>query len=118
MRGLDQGIMEATYPGERWSITGLLQHIGGAEWWYLDRLGLAFDREVVSAEPFERLDRIRELLIKTLPELEASTQVAGIDGQFWSPRKVLRRALWLNEITPHTSRNCWDPETVESGQPY
>jgi hypothetical protein len=21
----------------------------------------------------------------------------------------------MNEITPHISRNCWDPETVESG---
>jgi hypothetical protein len=92
--GLDQELIDATYAGERWSTTGILQHVDGAEWWYLDRLGLAFDREEVPAEPFERLDRIRELLIKTLPELEASTQVAGIDGQIWSPRKVLRRALW------------------------
>jgi hypothetical protein len=94
VRGLDQEVIDTTYPDERWSITGILMHVGGAEWWYLDRLGLAFDREEVPSEPFERLARIRELLIKTLPELEASTQVIGIDGQIWSPRKVLRRALW------------------------
>ena len=42
--GLSNEKLEHAYPGERWSITGILKHIGGAEWWYLDRLGLAFPR--------------------------------------------------------------------------
>jgi hypothetical protein len=29
-----------------------------------------------------------------LPTLEGMKQVFGVDGEFWSPRKVLRRALW------------------------
>ena len=33
-----------TYPGERWSIAGILNHISHAEWWYQDRIGLAFQR--------------------------------------------------------------------------
>ncbi len=38
---LSTEILERTYPKERWNISGILKHIAGAEWWYLDRLGLA-----------------------------------------------------------------------------
>jgi hypothetical protein len=31
---------------------------------------------------------------ETLPALKAVNRVAGMDGELWSPRKVLRRALW------------------------
>jgi hypothetical protein len=81
-------------PKERWSINGILGHVGGAEWWYLDRLGLAFPRESVPRDPMERLVKVRMHLVKVLPTLEGSTQVVGVDGEFWSPRKVLRRAVW------------------------
>lgn len=87
-------ILERTYPKERWSISGILKHIGGAEWWYLDRLGLAFPRDEVPEEPFERLKKVRERLVEILPGLAASKQVVGISGEFWSPRKLLRRAVW------------------------
>jgi len=86
--------LEAKHPGERWSIAGILRHVGGAEWWYLDRLGLAFRRENVPAEPFERLDVVRACLVEVLPRLVGSQQVSGKDGEFWSPRKLLRRAAW------------------------
>ena len=36
----------------------------------------------------------RDLLIHTLPKLTGVAQVLGSEGEFWSPRKVLRRALW------------------------
>jgi hypothetical protein len=91
---LSAGILERTYPKERWSIAGILKHIGGAEWWYLDRLGLAFPRDEVPEHPFERLDRVRERLIEVLPGLTGSKQVVGVSGEFWSPRKLLRRAVW------------------------
>ena len=83
-----------TYPGERWSIAGILKHIAGAEWWYLDRLGLAFPRAEVPDDPFQRLERVRTHLNQVLPTLEGSKQVVGINGEFWSPRKLLRRAAW------------------------
>jgi len=86
--------LEVKHPGERWSIAGILRHVGGAEWWYLDRLGLAFRRENVPAEPFERLDVVRACLVEVLPRLVGSQQVSGKDGEFWSPRKLLRRAAW------------------------
>jgi hypothetical protein len=86
--------LEASYPGERWNIAGILRHVGGAEWWYLDRLGLAFPRQEVPDDPIERLVRMRKRLEEVLPGLVGSSQVVGIEGEFWSGRKLLRRAVW------------------------
>jgi hypothetical protein len=94
VKGLSPEKLKATYPNERWSIAGILKHIGGAEWWYLNRLGLAFQRQEVPQDPFERLDKVRSRLEEVLPEFVGSKQVVGIDGEFWSPRKLLRRAAW------------------------
>jgi len=94
IQGLSPEKLNATYPGERWSINGILGHVSGAEWWYLDRLGLAFPREQIPEEPLARLEKIRKHFNSTLFRLEGVKQVIGMDGEFWSPRKVLRRVLW------------------------
>jgi len=91
---LSSAVLERTYPHERWSIAGILKHIGGAEWWYQDRLGLAFPRVDVPDDPFERLEKVRSHLVNILPGLVGSGMVVGIDGEFWSSRKLLRRAVW------------------------
>jgi hypothetical protein len=92
--GLDQETLDAPHPGERWSIAGILQHVGSAEWWYLDRLGLSFSREQVPDDHLVRLTSVRERLEEILPSLVGIEKVVGIDGEFWSPRKLLRRAVW------------------------
>jgi hypothetical protein len=94
VRGLNAQVMDTKHAGERWSIDGILRHVGGAEWWYMDRLGLAIPREQVPDEPFERLEKVRAHLISVLPRLIGSAQVVGINGEIWSPRKLLRRAVW------------------------
>jgi hypothetical protein len=94
VRLLDNATLELTYPHERWSINGILKHIGGAEWWYLDRLGLAFPRHELPEGAIERLQIVRECLVEVLPGLVGSKQVVGVSGEFWSPRKLLRRAVW------------------------
>lgn len=86
--------LEQSFPGERWNYAGILKHVGGAEWWYLDRLGLAFPQEQIPKEPFDRLEMVRAYFLETLSKLAGSKQVVGIDGEFWSPRKMLRRAVW------------------------
>lgn len=91
---LSRSQLETRQAGERWSIAGILQHVGGAEWWYLNRLGLAQPREQVPEEPFQRLTQVRLRLEQTLPGLAGAVQVIGVDGEFWSPRKLLRRAVW------------------------
>jgi len=86
--------LTATYLNERWSINGILAHIGGAEWWYLSKLDPAISEKDLSKEPMIRLEQSRDLFIHTLPKLVDVSQVIGDDGEFWSPRKVLRRSLW------------------------
>ena len=92
--GLTEDQLNSKSPGERWSIAGILTHVADAEWWYLDRLGSAHPLEQVSQEPIKRLTKVREHLFSVLPSLVDSSQVVGADGEFWSPRKLLRRALW------------------------
>lgn len=94
VQGLSTEKLEATYMGERWSINGILGHVAGAEWWYLDRLGLAFPKNNLPEGPVQKLEKVRTHLIASLPKLEGVRQVLGIDGEFWSPRKLLRRTLW------------------------
>ena len=94
VRNLSQEVLERKYPGGRWNIAGILKHIGGADWWYLDRLGLAFPREQVPGEPFARLETTRSHLLAKLPGLVGLKHVLGSDGEIWSPRKLLRRAVW------------------------
>ncbi len=91
---LGADILTRTQPGERWDIAGILKHIGGAEWWYQDRLGLGFPRQEVPEDPLQRLEKVRANLVKVLPGLAGSRQVIGVSGEFWSPRKLLRRAVW------------------------
>jgi hypothetical protein len=92
--GLSPNQLSTKSPGERWSITGILRHVGGAEWWYLDKLGLAIPEAELPDEAFARLDRMRTRLVEVLPTLIGSKQVSGAHGEFWSPRKILRRAAW------------------------
>jgi uncharacterized damage-inducible protein DinB len=77
-----------------WSIRRILQHVGGAEWWYLDRLGLAFPQAEVPEEAFVRLEKVRAHFRLVLPTLAGDERLAEPDHELWSPRKMLRRALW------------------------
>ncbi len=82
--------------GERWDINGILNHVGGAEWWYQERLGHPFPprEEDLPSDPNARLQLVRQHFVGLLPRLQGLDQVIGLQGEFWSPRKVLRRALW------------------------
>lgn len=94
-QNLPADVLDRTYPGERWSIRGILRHIATAEFWYLDRLGLAgMNRRDLPEDVFACLDVVRKRTLEVLDAAEGSTQVVGIAGEFWSPRKVLRRTAW------------------------
>lgn len=93
---LDVEQLSRPYPNERWAIDGILKHIGGAEWWYQERIGYPFPEEEVDvpSDPFERLRVVRDHFSSLLPRLDGVERVIGLEGEIWSPRKVLRRALW------------------------
>jgi len=87
--------LDRSYPGQRWSIRGILKHVANAEWWYLDRLNLVEGgRERLPVDLYERLTWVREQLEAALPRLIGAERVLGKEGEFWSPRKLLRRVLW------------------------
>ncbi|HVM70945.1 MAG TPA: DinB family protein [Anaerolineales bacterium] len=92
--GLSQEKRNAVYTGERWSINGILGHVGGATYWYLDRLGMAFPREQLPEDPQARFEKVHDYFSAALPKMEGMKKVVGVEGELWSPRKALRRALW------------------------
>jgi hypothetical protein len=95
MEGIPADLREKKFEGERWNIMGIVNHIGGAEWWYLDRLGLTtLTRSDLPKDPFERIHVVRAQLKEVLPELAGKEMVNGKEGEIWSPRKLLRRAIW------------------------
>jgi len=94
IQGLDENTFHKTYPDERWSIWGILNHLGNAEWWILDRLGIAPPYDEIPKDAFQRLKVIRACTIEALPKLIGSQKVVGVEGEFWSPRKLLRRTIW------------------------
>jgi hypothetical protein len=94
VEGLRDTDLTRKYEGERWSILEILGHVAGAEWWYLERVGVAFDRAELPDEVFLRLGKVREYLVENLPRLATVAGVFSRTGETWSARKVLRRALW------------------------
>jgi hypothetical protein len=49
--------------------------------------------------------RVRVHLVSLLPTLVGVAQVIELDGELWSPRKLLRRTLWHErEHTVHIQR--------------
>jgi len=97
--GLLQNDLSREIQGEvQKNIGGILRHIGTAEWWYWDRLGLAFPRQDRPVDIGTLLATIREFTIKHLPELVGSTLIKTCSGEEWSPRKLLRRTIWHERV--------------------
>ena len=94
VESLGEETMNLKLPGERWRIAGILKHVASADWWYLDRLGMAFPGKQLPSETGERLEKMRTHMVYILPSLAESKLVVGIVGEFWSPRKLLARAVW------------------------
>jgi len=92
--GLDDERLDRVHEGERWTMRGLLAHVATAEWWYLDRFDLFGPRSLLPKNPHERLAMVRQRLLEALPGLAGKDWVFGKDGELWSPRKLLRRAIW------------------------
>jgi predicted RNase H-like HicB family nuclease/uncharacterized damage-inducible protein DinB len=82
-------------PGEaRGSIAGVLDHVAGAENWYLDRLDLGLDWPALPDDPLARLEAVRAHTQAQLLKLEGDYRITQRCGERWSARKLVRRALW------------------------
>lgn len=79
-----------------WTIRRVLDELARAQWWTLTRLGASPLAEVPE-RTVGRLDTAMALVVQqftTLPP-EARENVLELDGELWTPRKALRRLLWL-----------------------
>jgi hypothetical protein len=95
LRHSDPELLQRAFPHQRWNILGIAKHIANAELWYLQRLNLAdLTRQDLSAEYETRLSQTAGLIEKEFPRFVGSVNVRGMEGEFWSYRKILRRTLW------------------------
>jgi len=92
---LSDEILDQPIAGEvREDIRGIVRHVGTAEWWYWDRLGLAFPRETIPDGLSNLLCMVRNFTLQNLPAVAGSSSVTVRSGEAWSPRKLLRRTIW------------------------
>jgi predicted RNase H-like HicB family nuclease len=85
----------ASVPSALTEETGkILLHVGSAEWWYLDRLGLASPKAELSDDVMHRLDQVRSTTRQILPGLVGRDEIVERDGETWSARKFVRRVIW------------------------
>ena len=95
MTTIEQDILEKEYPGQRWNIIGIAKHIANAELWYMQRMGLiSLTRDELAEDMEERLAQTAEIIEAQFPKFSGQTQVVGVNGEFWSYRKIVRRTLW------------------------
>jgi predicted RNase H-like HicB family nuclease len=75
-------------------VNDILMHVAWAEWWYFDRLGLAFPRDDMPNNTLKALDKVRAHSLAALPALAGDTRIVELSSESWSARKVVRRMLW------------------------
>lgn len=78
------------------SVRTLLDGLAQAQWWTLTRLGASPMAEVPE-QVIARLDTSMALVVERMAHLPEARrgQELEIEGEYWTPRKVLRRLLWL-----------------------
>jgi hypothetical protein len=76
------------------SILGIVGHIARAENWYLDQLDLGLEPSEIPEDVLMKLDAVRSNTLSQLVNLIDVETITENCGERWSPRKVVRRALW------------------------
>jgi uncharacterized damage-inducible protein DinB len=76
------------------SILGIVGHIAHAENGYFNHLDLGLEPSELPEDALERLEAVRANTHSQLVELIGMDTIAENYGEHWSPRKVVRRALW------------------------
>lgn len=85
-------------------VVHIVRHMATAENWYLNALGLVPSDERLPDDPIEQLEMVRAWLLDCLPSLAGSDLYASESGEDWTPRKLLRRAIWHER--DHTRQIC------------
>lgn len=95
VRRRPDALLDAETPGGM-TARQVLEELARAQWWTLSRLGASPMAEVPE-KTLARLDTALALVVDRLTALpdEARGWRLELDGEAWTPRKVLRRLLWL-----------------------
>ena len=83
-------------PLGEWTVRRVLEELARAQWWTLSRLG-ATPMAGPPEATLGRLDTALALVVQQLGHLPAERRGTRLelDGEEWTPRKVVRRLLWL-----------------------
>jgi predicted RNase H-like HicB family nuclease len=95
VRPLPDAALDSVWRGE-WTARLALEELARSHWFTLSRLGSSSMAEVPD-RTLPRLDTSMALVVQRFTELrpEARSSVTELEGELWTPRKVLRRLLWL-----------------------
>lgn len=104
LRTLPRGTLEEM-GGEGMTLRRIVDELARAQWWTLSRLGASPLAEIPQS-PLGRLDTAMALVVQQFTgfarERRGVAEADGdgespleIEGEAWTPRKVLRRLLWL-----------------------
>jgi len=94
---------------EGWSVRQIADELARAQWWTLSRLGASPLGEVPE-RTIGRLDTAMAMVVQRFTELpaEARGAILELDGETWTPRKVLRRLLALEWEMGHLVEQLLD----------
>jgi len=99
------------------SIEKIVEHVATAEWWYFDRLGMAFPRDQMPEGLAGKLEKVRAQTVALLPALVDDSRVverrgekcAGV-GHRDAPRRVRQSSRAGAPGLPGGERGlCWMP---------
>ena len=95
VRRRPEALLDAETPGGM-TARRVMEELARAQWWTLSRLGSTPMAEVPE-KTLARLDTAMALVVDRLTALpdDARELRLELDGEEWTPRKVLRRLLWL-----------------------
>jgi predicted RNase H-like HicB family nuclease len=116
IRGIPRRELDAALDapaGGGWSVRQVLEELARAQWWTLGRLGASPLAETPDAT-IARLDTAMALVVQHLGHLEPERRGTRVelDGQEWTPRKVLRRLLWLEWTLGRAAGAALDARTT------
>jgi predicted RNase H-like HicB family nuclease len=95
VRRRPEALLDAETPGGM-TARRVMEELARAHWWTLTRLGATPMAEVPETT-LGRMDTAMALVVDRLTSLpdDARALRVELDGEEWTPRKVLRRLLWL-----------------------
>ena len=95
-----------------WRVRDILEELARAQWWTLSRLG-ATPMAETPERTLGRLDTAMALVVRTFTHMPADRRDTHLelDGEEWTPRKVLRRLVWLEWTLGRAAQWALEPET-------